>query len=184
MKIETAAILGGAEFKKGDKEYQDAFEVSKILAQGGITVFNGGGPGIMRASTQGAHEGGGRVISVTYYPEYQHANFEGRDQGNLFDEEIITDNYFARTQKLLEMGDIHIIFRGGSGTISEFGMSWALSRIHDGHNKPIILFGGFWRYIIESLQEYMYLRPGETKLYDVVDEASQITPLIEKYRRA
>ena len=183
MKIETAAILGGAEFKKEDREYQDAFEVSKILAQERITIFNGGGPGIMRASTQGAHQGSGQVIGVTYYPKYQHANFEGRDKENAFDQEIITENYFARTKKLLEMGKVHIIFRGGSGTVSEFGMSWALSRIHDGHSIPIILFGDFWVQIIEALKKHMYLRPGETKYYDVVQDPGQVLLLIEKYRR-
>lgn len=184
MLIETAAILGGAEFKSGDAEYQDAYEVAKVLAQNSVTVLNGGGPGVMRAATEGAHAGGGRVVGVIYYPNYRHANFEGRDRQNLFDEEIVTSDYFSRTKKLLEMGNVHVLFRGGSGTISEFGMSWASSRIHAGHNIPIILFGAFWQNIIKTFQRYMYIRPGESKLYDIVESADQVMPLIEKYQRS
>ncbi len=123
------------------------------------------------------------MVGVTYYPKYQHANYEGRDPQNLFDEEVVTPDYFSRTQRLLEMGNMHVIFRGGTGTISEFGMSWASSRIHEGHNIPIILFGAFWGHIIETFQKYMYLRPGEARLYHVVGSAAEVLSLVQKYRR-
>lgn len=183
MQIKTAAILGGAEYSEEDVEFKDAVTVCKELAQNGITVLNGGGPGIMRAATVGAHGGDGHVVGVTYYPSYPHAHYEGRDPKNTFDEEIITPDYFNRTKKLLEMGNVHILFRGGTGTIGEFGMTWASSRIHEGHNIPIILFGSFWGHVIETFKKYMYLRPGETHLYDIVERPDQVLPLIEKYRR-
>lgn len=183
MTIETAAILGGADFKKGDKEFEDAFEVGRLLAKNGITVMNGGGPGVMKASTEGAKNCGGRVIGVTYYPSYPHANYEGRDPENIFDEEIVTNDYFDRTKKLLEEGNVHILFRGGTGTIGEFGMTWSSSRIHEGHNIPIILFGAFWGHVIETFKKYMYLRAGETRLYDIVESADEVLSLIERYRR-
>ncbi len=147
---------------------------AKHLAKFGLTIYNGGGPGVMRASTAGAKSVGGRVIGVTYHPDLPYSNFEGRDPKNLFDEEIVTTDYFERTKKLLVLSDIHIIFRGGTGTISEFGMTWASSRIRCGQERPIILFGEFWENIIDSLRRYMYMRPGEFRLYKIVkspDEA-------------
>ena len=33
MIIKKAAFLGGAEFREGDKEYAEAFETAKLLAQ-------------------------------------------------------------------------------------------------------------------------------------------------------
>lgn len=184
MVIKTAAILGGAEYKEEDVEYQNAVEVGKSLAENGITVLNGGGPGVMRAATIGAHEGNGHVVGVTYYPFHPHAHYEGRDPENKFDEEVITNDYFDRTKKLLEMGNVHILFRGGTGTIGEFGMTWASSRIHEGHHIPIILFGAFWGHVIETFKKYMYLRPGETHLYDIVERPDEVLPLIKKYRLA
>jgi predicted Rossmann-fold nucleotide-binding protein len=169
MKISNVSFLGGAEIKEGSEVYKDTVEVAKVLAESGITILNGGGPGVMRASTEGAHLGGGRAIGVTFYPHYKHAHFEGRDPKNTFDEEVICKDYFDRTQRLLEMGNVHIIFEGGTGTISEFGMSWALARIHEGHNIPIILYGDFWKNVIESFNTYLLMRPGEFELFRIVN---------------
>jgi len=174
MQVKRATFLGGADFQPGDDVYQMAFDTARLLAKNGITVLNGGGPGVMRAATEGAHKGGGRVTGVTYYPEYEHATYEGRDPENRFDDEIVTANYFERTQKLLELGDVHIVFRGGTGTISEFGMSWALSRIHYGHSIPLILFGEFWEDIVGCFRKYMYMRPDEFRIYYIVASPEEV----------
>ena len=183
MIIKKAAFLGGTEFKETDHEYRQAFDAAKLLAQNGITIFNGGGPGIMRAATEGSHAGGGRAIGVTYYPSYAHEHYEGRDPKNLFDEEVVEKDYASRTQKLLELADVHIIFRGGTGTISEFGMTWAESRIHHGHNIPFILFGDFWQEIIDTFKKYLYMRPDEFKVYSVVDTPEQVLVMIRKFEK-
>ncbi len=168
MKISNVSFLGGAEVKQDSPVYKDAVEVAKVLAESGIKILNGGGPGVMKASTEGAHLGGGKAVGVTFYPKYKHAHFEGRDHENNFDEEVVCNDYFDRTQRLLEMGDVHILFAGGTGTLSEFGMSWAVARIHEGHNIPIILFGDFWKNVIQSFKENLMIRPGEEELFRIV----------------
>lgn len=168
MKIKNIAFLGYADAKETDQEYLDAKETAKLFAQNGYTIIDGGGPGIMKAATDGAHEGGGRAIGITYYPESKEANFEGRDQNNKFDDEIITDTYIERTLRMMSMSDVYIIFNGGTGTISEFGMAWGLARIHFGHHRPLILFGDFWHEIIESIGKNMLLRPEELQVYHIV----------------
>jgi uncharacterized protein (TIGR00725 family) len=182
--IKSASFLGGADFQPGDETYQDAFATAQLLAQHDITVLNGGGPGVMRAATEGAHAGGGQVVGVTYYPKYEHATYEGRDALNYFDDEVVTADYFERTQTLLEMGDVHIVFRGGTGTISEFGMSWALSRIHLGHSVPLLLFGQFWEEITRCLREYMYMREDEFRIYYVVTSPQAVLDTIVKLERS
>lgn len=171
----SIAFLGGADFKPEDQTYKDAYITAKYLAQMGLTIYNGGGPGVMRASTEGAKSVGGKVIGVTYHPKVPHPHFEGRDPENLFDEEITTSDYFDRTRQLLILSDIHIIFRGGTGTISEFGMTWASSRIRTGEERPIILFGKFWKTLIDDFRKYMYMRPGEFRLYKIVTSTDEAT---------
>ena len=173
MQIKNVAFLGFADATPSDQEYKDAFETAKILAQNGYTVIDGGGPGIMRAATEGAHDGGGHVIGITYYPESKEPNFEGRDPENKFDEEIITDTYVERTLRIMSMSDVYVIFNGGTGTISEFGMAWGLARIHFGHHRPLILFGDFWHEIIESIGKNMHLRPEELQVYHVVTTSQE-----------
>jgi len=176
----SIAFLGGADFKPGDATYTDAYLTAKQLAQMGLTIYNGGGPGVMRASTEGAKSVGGKVIGVTYHPTAPHPHFEGRDPENLFDEEIVASDYFDRTKQLLVLSDIHIIFRGGTGTISEFGMTWASSRIRTGQERPIILFGGFWKTLIDDFRKYMYMRPGEFRLYKIVDSTDDAVKEVKR----
>lgn len=184
MKITSAAFLGGADFKPSNQTYKDAYKTAFWLSAHGLTVINGGGPGVMRASTEGAHEAKGKVIGVTYYPPYKHKYYEGRDPTNEFDEEIKTRNYFNRTKRMLEMADLHIVFKGGTGTISEFGMSWASSRIHYTHRKPIILFGEFWEEIIEAFQKYMYMREDEQTLYYIINTPKQVLQKVKDLQKS
>lgn len=166
--------MGFADAKEEDKEYQEAEATAKLLAQNGYTIINGGGPGIMKAATVGAHEGGGKVIGVTFYPLERVAHFEGRDMTNEFDQEVVTQNYIERTLKLLEMADVYVLFNGGTGTVSEFGMAWGLARIYFGHHKPLILYGQFWHEIIEAFGKNMHLRPEELKVYHIVDSPEEV----------
>ena len=168
MKIQRIAFLGFADAKPEDQDYKDAFETAKVLAKAGYTTINGGGPGIMKAATEGAHAGGGKAVGITFYPHPKEENFERRDPANKFDEEIKTKTYVERTLKIMETAEVYLVFNGGTGTISEFGMAWGLARLHFGHHKPLILFGAFWHEIIKVIGKNMRLRPEELKVYHIV----------------
>ena len=127
--IQNVDIFGSSHATEGSAVVKDAYEVCKSLGLLGYTIINGGGPGVMRAATIGAKEGGGKVIGVTLYSE-DIPNFEGKDPKNLFDEEIKTTNYVERTLALMKTGQVYVIFNGGSGTISEFGMAWGLAKLY------------------------------------------------------
>ncbi len=172
-KIKQVAIFGYADAVEDDKLFQEVMQVSKILAEADFTVVDGGGPGVMRAATLGAKQVGGRVIGITFYPE-DIQYFEGRDPKNLFDKEIKTKSYVERTLTLMEQGQAYVIFNGGTGTISEFGMAWGLARLYFGHHKPLILYGKFWRPIIEAFRKNMLLRPEELKVFKIVETPEQV----------
>jgi hypothetical protein len=181
--IHRVAFLGGAEWREDSEPYKLAYETAKLLAEAGYAIVNGGGPGVMRASTKGAHAGGGKVLGITYRPAYRHKNYEGVDDENDYDEEVMTLDYFDRTKVMLQNADVHLIFQGGTGTISEFGMTWASSRIHQGHNKPIILVGKFWNHIIREFDTHMKLRSGEKDLITIVNKPQEVLDLINKARK-
>ena len=67
MNIKTVAFLGGHAYTPANQEYVDAKETAKLLAKSGLIILNGGGSGIMRASTDGGQAGGGLVLSVRTY---------------------------------------------------------------------------------------------------------------------
>lgn len=178
--IEQVTIFGSADSREGETLYSQVFEVAKALAQAGYTVVDGGGTGVMRAATEGAKQGGGKVIGVTFYPEDE-MNYEGRDPNNLFDEEIKTENYVERTLALMHEGQVYVIFNGGTGTISEFGMAWGLAKLYFGHHKPLILYGKFWENIIAAFKENMLLRPEELEVYKIVDSPQEMLAAIKQF---
>jgi uncharacterized protein (TIGR00725 family) len=181
-KIQRITFLGYADAKEADDPFKAAFEVAKLCAQKGLTVVNGAGPGVMKASTLGAKSAGGRSIGITFYPK-DVPMFEGRDESNKVDQLIVMENYLERTLKLLEVGQVHVIFNGGTGTISEFGMAWGLARLYFGHHKPLVLYGDFWQEIIFAFTKGMYIRPEERAVFKIVNEPQAVVDSIEEFER-
>lgn len=181
-KVEHVSVFGYSEALPKDNLFQTVFSISQELAEAGFTIVNGGGPGVMRASSEGAKAAGGKTIGVTFYPK-DATNYEGRDLKNPLDEEIKCENYVERTLRLLEIGDVYLIFNGGTGTISEFAMAWGLSQIYYGHNKPILLYGNFWEDIIKTFARNMMLRKEEKKVYQVVTNATEVLQAIENFEK-
>lgn len=178
-KFSKITIFGFADAHEDRPEWKAAFETAKLLAEHGYTIVNGGGPGVMKAATLGAKEANGKVVGVSFYPK-DAPYFEGRDQSNPIDQEIKTENYLERTLRLLDMGDAYVLFKGGTGTVSEFGMVWGLARLYFGHHKPFILYGSFWHEILEAIAKNMYIRGEELKVYRIVDTPREVLEEIHK----
>lgn len=179
--IKNIAFFGDAETPENHPDYKDAFEVAKLVAAEGYTIVNGGGPGIMNASTQGADEAGGETLSITFSPK-ETTEFEGKYLKNVTDEEIATTNYIERMFKLMEHSDIFIIFRGGTGTISELGTAWVLAKLYYGHHKPFILFGDFWKTVIGAIHDNLNIDEHEMDVFEIVRSREMIIPTIDHFK--
>ena len=175
-KIRKIAFFGDAETQEKDRHFQDAFEVANLLAKNGYTIVNGGGNGIMLASTLGAKSGGGKVEIVTWSNPDSSIEFEGKSVKNvsLVDKKYSQPTYQDRVKKLIEISDAFIIFRGGSGTISELGMVWCLAKLNYGHHKPVIFYGKFWRKIMKVINKNMNIDEKEKNVYKIVNKKSKV----------
>jgi uncharacterized protein (TIGR00730 family) len=181
-KIKNIAFFGDANIPKSDPVYKHAYDVAKILGKEGYTIVNGGGPGVMDASTHGAEDGGGETISVVFTPT-DAPGYEGKYLGNVTDEEIVTTNYVDRMFKLLEHADMFIIFKGGSGTLSEWGTTWALAKLYYGHHKPFILFGRHWIEIIDTIRHSMNISKEELSVFEICEKEKDVIPVIKKFEK-
>lgn len=182
-KIQSVSLFGYANSEPSSELYKDAFEVARLLAESGLEVVNGGGPGVMRAATEGAHAGGGRSTVATFYPKFIE-NFEGKDPENKADKEIVMNNYLDRTMKLLELGNAYVVFNGGTGTLSEFGMAWGLAYLYFGHHKPLILYGDFWHEVTEALVKNMLIstaRPGALRVYKIATTPEMVIQYLSEF---
>jgi len=180
--IRNIAFFGDSEVPESDPVYQDAFGVAKELAAAGYTIVNGGGPGVMNASTQGAEAADGETLAITFSPK-DAPGFEGRYLRNVTDREIKTSNYIERMFKLLEHGDLFIIFKGGTGTISEFGTVWVLAKLYYGHHKPFILFGKFWHSIIAALKKNLNLGKEELDVITIIERREKVLPAVVQFEK-
>lgn len=176
--IKALTFFGSSIGNSGDPNFDEAQIIAREVAKMGIEVVDGGGPGVMSAATLGAKDIGGKTVSVDYIPKFA-TTFEGTFRDNITDKVYKEANYIERTRKLLELGDAYIIFNGGTGTISEFGMAWGLARLYFGHHKPLILFGYFWHYIIEEFRRRMRMRPEDLKVFTIASKPADVIKAID-----
>lgn len=178
--IKNIAFFGDADISPADETYKHAFDCAELLAQNGYVIVDGGGPGVMEAATSGAEKGGGKTISVTFDP-VNAPGFEGKYVGNVTDEEIVTTNYIERMFKLMEYSDTFVMFKGGSGTISEFGTAWVLAKLYYGRHKPFILFGDFWIPIIDAIKDNMNIDAKEYSVFEICRNKEEVLATIKKF---
>jgi len=178
----TVAIFGGADVDKKHPLYQEAFNVAKYLAYNDKVVVDGGGPGVMDAATAGAKSAGGKTVAVTFYPENM-PEFEGRYHENNVDKEIKTANYIERMFGLIDLADAFIIFKGGTGTLSEWATAWLLAHLHYGNHKPLILYGEFWHEVINVIDKHFFIGEKEKQVYKIVKDEKEMIQALNEFEK-
>jgi len=146
MNKKTITIFGTGRVKQGDANFQLAYETGKLLAQAGFTIANGGYGGTMLAAAKGAAEAGGEVIGVTC------SAFKNSTANKYISREIVTGSLDERLDTLIKLGQAYVVLPGGTGTLLELAKVWELK--NKGFlktNKPIILLGGFWKPLVDSV---------------------------------
>ena len=166
-------IFGSARTPASDPHYAQAVQTAMLLAQAGIPVITGGGPGIMEAANRGAREGGGLSIGCNIeLPFEQGSNpYLSRSLNFKF--------FFVRKTMFVKYATAFIVFPGGYGTLDE--LFEALTLIQTGKVKhfPVILVGTeYWRGLVEWIRGPM-LREGkiaskDLELFQVTDDPADV----------
>ncbi len=181
--IKRIAFFGDAEAKEGDVHYYLANKCAQELAKIGYVIVNGGGPGVMYASTKGAKEVGGKAEVVVIDKSVNMGeNFEGQYDLNtsIADKVIVEFNYPDRLKRLVAEADAFLIFRGGTGTISELGVVWAEAKFNFGKHKPIVFVGEFWERIMDDMSYALAMDEEEKMVYTVIKTPEEILNLFKK----
>jgi uncharacterized protein (TIGR00730 family) len=177
------SIFGSARTKPGDPQYEAATETARLLAQAGIPVITGGGPGIMEAANRGAREGKARSIGLGI--ELPH------EQGlNGFVDEAVNFRYFfVRKTMFVKYAIGFVIFPGGFGTMDELFEALTLIQTGKIKNFPVILVGcAYWQGLLEWIKDTV-LAEGKVSLKDLdllicTDDPAEVERVIvDCYRR-
>ncbi len=125
------AVIGGQQ--SNAEEDRLAYEVGKLIAEGGHILICGGLGGVMEAACRGAHEAGGTTVGILPGAFRSDAN-------DFVDVAIATDLGQCRNAVIVRTADAVIAVGGEYGTLSEIAMalkmgkhvvaiqSWSLSR--------------------------------------------------------
>lgn len=181
--IKRLAFFGDGKTGEGSDCFKLAYETAKIVAKEGYIVVNGGGPGVMLASSLGAKEVGGKVeVVVVKSVSQPKGNYEGQSEKNvrLADKIYEESNYMERINKLAEVADAFLIFKGGTGTIAELGYAWSLAKFEYGNHEPVIMVGKGWRGIINKLNRFLKLEKIEMDVINFASNGNDVVKIIKK----
>ena len=145
--MKKAVIFGSSAPVEGDSEYNEAYEIGKLLGSMGYDVVSGGYMGTMEAASKGAKESNANAIGVTT----KVLNYA--DPNKWLDEQIHTEDMFERIKTMMNLGDIFIVLKGSTGTMHEFMAIWDHMSIKLIDKKPVICFGDHWKPVVEKVSE-------------------------------
>jgi len=173
----AVTVFGSARLTPESDYYQAAMTLSQRLAQGGLSVITGGGPGIMEAANRGCHGNGGRSVGLNItLPQEQLPNPHQ-------DIHIEFRYFFVRKLMFVKYALAYVIFPGGFGTLDELFEALTLAQTEKIRHFPILLYGSdYWAGLIDWLRERTLelgcIESADFELFKLVDDPDQAAQLI------
>jgi uncharacterized protein (TIGR00730 family) len=170
-------VFGSARLGPDDPAYDAARVVGGLLAQSGITVMTGGGPGIMEAANRGARESGGVSVGCGIrLPKEQKPN-------EYLDHFVEFEHFFVRKVMLVKYSFAFIVCAGGFGTLDELFEAATLIQTGKMADFPLVLLGtDFWAPIVETLRhqlvERQTIEPVDLARFHVTDDPAEAVELV------
>lgn len=181
------SVFGSARTKPGTPYYEMAVDIGKQLADAGLGVITGGGPGIMEAGNKGAAQGKGPSVGLNIKLPFEQSNNAFIDS----DKSIDFSFFFVRKVMFMKYAQGFIVLPGGFGTLDELFEALTLVQTQKTAKFPIILVGKeFWSGLIDWIKDTMLKKEGNIspddlylfKLVDTADEAvNEIFEFYSKY---
>lgn len=144
----AVSVFGSARIRRADSLYRSAQNMGRMLAERGVAVITGGGPGIMEAANKGASLAGGTSVGLGIeLPHEQGLN----DYINLG---MIFRYFFVRKTMFIKYSSGVIVMPGGFGTLDEMFEVLTLVQTHKVTTMPIVLFDeAYWRGLFDWLDD-------------------------------
>lgn len=176
----AVTVFGSARVKPDDPHYKLGVEIGRKLAEEGITVVTGGGPGIMEAANRGAFEAGGQSVGLNIELPFE-------QQPNPYVKKSLTfDYFFVRKVMLVKYANAFVILPGGFGTLDELFESITL--IQTGKIMPfptILVDSSYWGGLIDWMKARMlemgYISESDLNYIQVVDTADEAMAIIKQF---
>ena len=171
MKI---TVFGSGTIDENSEEFKMAEQFGELAARNGWEVFCGGYYGVMLAVSKGVASYGGKSTGIVW-------KGSSRNPNNYLTALIVAEDYFDRLKQLIEVGDVYVIFPGGTGTLMELATIWALTERNLLTHKLIITIGEQWRELVQLVSFYNEVSFESGLTINNVSSASEAVNLIKDY---
>ena len=178
----AVSVFGSARIKPESIHYERARQIGERLAKAGFVVLAGGGPGIMHAANQGAHEAGGSSVGL-------HIVLPKESRPNPYQTISLSFRHFAPRKAAFFMHSIaYVALPGGYGTLDELFEALVLMQTGKMPAAPVILVGKvFWsglaHWINEQLLGSGLVDSAVPAAFVIEDEPDAVVAHIERYYR-
>jgi uncharacterized protein (TIGR00730 family) len=175
----AVSVFGSARVNPRHHTYRAARKLGRALAERGMAVITGGGPGVMEAANRGAREGGGLSIGLNIeLPFEQHLN-------PYVDLGIEFRYFFVRKTMFVKYAEGFVIFPGGFGTLDELFEAVTLVQTGKIRRFPVVLFdSAHWRGLLDwlragTLSEGM-ISPEDLDLVTITDDVDEAADIVRR----
>jgi uncharacterized protein (TIGR00730 family) len=143
----AVTIFGSARTPPDDPFYKKCIETARLLGEAGFSIITGGGPGMMQAANQGAHEAGVPSVGLNIELPFE------QDLNPWADLKIHFRYFFVRKTMFVKYAQAFVIFPGGFGTLDELFESLTLIQTGKIRDFPVVLFGtDYWSGLLDWLK--------------------------------
>ena len=171
------SVFGSRHAREGDRDYTEALQLGRLLAQAGYAVMTGGYAGTMEAVSRGAKDAGGRTRGITM------SIFDPAEANRWVDHEEKVLNFFIRLEKLIYDADGYIVLRGGIGTLTEIGLTWSLIQTKQIAPKPFVFVGEAWARMFDAFRAQLIITGPDYDLVTLAATPEQAVAAIQQNLR-
>lgn len=144
------SVFGSARVGADQPLYDQGVAVGRALAQAGVAVITGGGPGLMEAVNRGAREAGGVSVGLGIELPFENGLNEHVGLGVNF------RYFFARKTMFVKYAQGFIVLPGGFGTLDELFEAVTLVQTRKVTSFPIVLLGSaYWGGLLDWVRTTM-----------------------------
>ncbi|CAM5418325.1 TIGR00730 family Rossman fold protein [Eoetvoesiella caeni] len=174
------SIFGSARTPVDSPYYALSEQLGRRLAQAGLPVIAGGGPGIMEAANKGAYNAGGTSIGLNIKLAHE-------KKPNLYQTHSLHFEYFVSRKATFFMHSAaYIALPGGFGTLDELFEVMTLIQTRKVPPAPVILVGvQFWSGLIDWIKEQLttncYIDANSLEMLTISDDVDVIVRQVENF---
>jgi len=168
----AVAIFGSSRCPPHNEYYRAAEKAAALLAQEGLAIITGGGPGIMEAANKGAFEAEGISVGCNIQLPFE-------QKPNPYQTISLEFRYFfVRKMMFVKYSVAFLIFPGGFGTMDELFEALTLTQTHKIEQFPIVLYGSsYWKGLLDWLRRTMLsngcISPEDLEIFTVKDSPEE-----------